>query len=60
MRLSPSSANSYEKHINNTRSMLLIEVLLYEVYIFDNGILMQHLRQDLQSRFGKEGGFLSL
>jgi hypothetical protein len=39
--------------------MLLTEVLSYGVYTFDNGILMQHLRRELQSRFGKEGGFLS-
>jgi hypothetical protein len=45
--------------INNTRLMPLIEVFLYGVYTFDNGILKQHLRQDLQSCFGKEGGFLS-
>jgi hypothetical protein len=39
--------------------MPLTEVLLYGVYIFDNDILMQHLRQGLHSCFGKEGGFLS-
>ena len=39
--------------------MPLAEVFLYGVYTFDNGILKQHLRQDLQSCFGKEGGFLS-
>jgi hypothetical protein len=37
----------------------VIEVLSYGDYAFDNGILMQHLRQELQSRFAKEGGFLS-
>jgi hypothetical protein len=35
-------------------------VLFYGVHTFDNGILMQHLWRDLQSRFGKEGKFLSL
>jgi hypothetical protein len=40
--------------------MLVTEVLSSKVYAFDNGILMQRLRQELQSRFGKEGGFLSL
>jgi hypothetical protein len=39
--------------------MPLTEVLSYGVYTFDTGILMQHLRRDIQSRFGKEGGFLS-
>jgi hypothetical protein len=39
--------------------MPLTEVLIYRAYIFDNGILMRHLWQDLQSCFSKEGGFLS-
>jgi hypothetical protein len=39
--------------------MLVTEVLSYRVYAFDNGILMQRLRQELHSRFDKEGGFLS-
>jgi hypothetical protein len=39
--------------------MLLTEVLSYEVYTFDNVILMQYLRRELQSCFGKERGFLS-
>jgi hypothetical protein len=39
--------------------MPLTEMLLYRVYTFDNSILMQHLRQGLQSIFGKEGGFFS-
>jgi hypothetical protein len=39
--------------------MLVTEVLPYRVYAFENGILMQHLRQELHSRFVKEGGFLS-
>jgi hypothetical protein len=38
--------------------MLVTEVLSYGVYAFDNGILMQRLRQELHSHFGKEGGFL--
>jgi DUF1365 family protein len=59
MRLSLSSAITKER-INNTRFMPLTEELSYRVYTFDNGILMQHLRRDLQSRFNKEGGFLSL
>jgi hypothetical protein len=37
--------------------MLVTEVLSYGVYAFDNGILMRRLRQELHSRFGKEGGF---
>jgi hypothetical protein len=49
-----------KERINKARSMLLIEVLPFGVYAFDNSILMQHLRRELQSRFGKEGGFLSL
>jgi hypothetical protein len=40
--------------------MALTELFLYEVYTFDNDIPMQHLWRDLQSCFGKEGGFLSL
>jgi hypothetical protein len=40
--------------------MLVKEVLSYRAYAFDNGILMQRLWQELHSRFGKEGGFLSL
>jgi hypothetical protein len=36
------------------------EVFLYRVCTFDNGILMKHPWRDLQSCFGKEGGFLSL
>jgi hypothetical protein len=40
--------------------MLLTEVLSYWVYTFDNCILIQHLRRELQSRFAKEVGFLSL
>jgi hypothetical protein len=39
--------------------MLVTEVLSYGVYAFDNGILMQRLRQELHSCFGKEGGILS-
>jgi hypothetical protein len=39
--------------------MLVIEILSYEVYAFDNGILMQRLRQELHSHFDKEVGFLS-
>jgi hypothetical protein len=39
--------------------MLVTEVLSYGVYAFDNGILMQSLRQELHSCFSKEGGFLS-
>jgi hypothetical protein len=39
--------------------MLVTEVLSYGVYAFDNGILMQRLRQELHSCFGKEWGFLS-
>jgi hypothetical protein len=39
--------------------MLLIEVFSYRVYTFNNGILMQYLRRELESRFSKEGGFLS-
>src|SRR5688572_28283351 len=37
--------------------MLVTEVVLYGVYVFDNGILMQCLRQELHSCFHKEGGF---
>jgi hypothetical protein len=39
--------------------MLVTEALSYEDYAFKNGILMQYQRQELQSRFGKEGGYLS-
>jgi hypothetical protein len=45
--------------INKARSMLATKILSYEDYAFNNGILMQHLRQELQNHFGKEGGFLS-
>jgi hypothetical protein len=38
--------------------MPAIEELSYEVYTFGNGILMQQPRRDIQSCFGKEGGFL--
>jgi hypothetical protein len=48
-----------KERINKAGSMLVTEVLSYRVYSFDNGILMQHLQQKLQSRFGKQGGFLS-
>jgi hypothetical protein len=37
----------------------LAEVFLYKVCAFANGIHMQHSRQDIQSCFSKEGGFLS-
>ena len=37
--------------------MLVTEVLSYGVYVFDNGILMQCLQQELHSCFDKEGGF---
>jgi hypothetical protein len=49
-----------KERINKARPMLVTEVLAYEDYAFDNGILMQHLLQELQNRFGKEGEFLSL
>jgi hypothetical protein len=39
--------------------MLVIEVLSYGIYAFNNGMLMQRLRQELHSCFAKEGGFLS-
>jgi hypothetical protein len=39
--------------------MLVIEVLSYGVYAFDDGILMQRLWQESYSCFGQEGGFLS-
>jgi hypothetical protein len=42
------------------RSMLMTKVLAYEDYAFNNGIPVQYQRQELQSHFGKEGGFLSL
>jgi hypothetical protein len=35
------------------------EVFLYKVCAFTNGIHMQHPQRDIQSCFGKEGGFLS-
>jgi hypothetical protein len=40
---------------------MLVTVLSYKVYTFDNGIPTQHLRQESykNSCFGKEGGFLS-
>jgi hypothetical protein len=37
--------------------MTLTEMFLYEVYTFDNDILMQHLRRDLQSASAKKGDF---
>jgi hypothetical protein len=39
--------------------MPLMELFLYGIYRYDNGILMQHPRRGLQSCFDKQGGFLS-
>ena len=39
--------------------MPLTELFLYEIYTYNNCILMQHPRRGLQSCFGKEGRFLS-
>jgi hypothetical protein len=58
--LSLASEKTKKRMYQKARSILMTKVLSCKDYAFNNGILMQYQQQELQSRFGKEGGFLSL